>query len=154
MVEFISLCLSMMMTPFCFFLLTGLLSDDAGLTMRKVFIGSVSTGVTWNLLLSCRSVASVMWTCLKHSLQSAPVVLNIYPHTTHLPRHTSLLHIVGSGHVITPHIILPFLKTNNTAENIARMNPNPHVSIHTGHLSQPSALSCQYHTSSDHQNLT
>ena len=71
-----------------------------------------------------------------------------------LPRHTSLLHVVGSGHVITPDIILPFLKTNNTAENIARMNPNPHVSIHTGHLSQPSTLSSQYHSSSDNQNFT
>ena len=52
-----------------------------------------------------------------------------------LPWHSSLLHDVSSGDVITPHIILPLLQTNHSAQHIPSVDTYPHVHLHPGQLS-------------------
>ena len=114
-------------------LLTSSWSDE-GLMIIKVLTGSVSSGDTWNWWLSCTKVASVMCTCLKHPAQYRYTILPIC-----LPWQSSLLHIVSSGYIITPYVILPFLKTNNTTQNIACVHSNPHISLNTCFFPQSSA---------------
>ena len=47
-----------------------------------------------------------------------------------VPREAGLLHDVGGGHVVAPHVVLPFLETNHTAQHVASVNTDPHVHLH------------------------
>ena len=55
-----------------------------------------------------------------------------------LLRNTFLLHNISIGDIITPDIILPFLQTNQTTENISRMNPYSHININRSCLTNSS----------------
>ena len=46
------------------------------------------------------------------------------------PRHSSLLHDVGRGHVVTPHVVLPLLQTDHTAQDVPSVDTDPHVHLH------------------------
>ena len=55
----------------------------------------------------------------------------------HPPWHSRLLHDVGGGHVVAPHVVLPLLQSNNPTEDVAGVDAYPHVHLNTGALSDP-----------------
>lgn len=70
-------------------------------------------------------------------LEEAVVVLDKWRDDC-LPRHSARLHSVGQSHIIAPHIKLPFSQSNHATQDIARMDPDPHIHIGSCHLTNSS----------------
>ena len=47
-----------------------------------------------------------------------------------VPREAGLLHDVGGGHVVAPHVVLPLLQPDHAAQHVAGVDPDPHVHLH------------------------
>ena len=57
-----------------------------------------------------------------------------------IPWNAARFHVIGEGHVIAPHVILPFAQSQNAAQHFARVNANAHVYIYTGRFSHLTCL--------------
>lgn len=62
-----------------------------------------------------------------------------YPHL-YLPWNASCFHMIGQRDIMWPDIILPFLKSNNTTQNIPRMHANTHVDVNSCGVSHFSVM--------------
>lgn len=47
-----------------------------------------------------------------------------------LPRDPSSLHVIGQGHVMWPHVVLPLLQADDPAKDVPGMHSHAHVNIH------------------------
>lgn len=56
-----------------------------------------------------------------------------------LPWQTAALHMIGQGHVVAPHIELPFPQTEHSAQHVPRVNSYPHVDVKAGGLADKPA---------------
>ena len=44
------------------------------------------------------------------------------------------LHVIGDGHIVAPHIVLPLAQAQHTAEHLARVHANSHVNVYARRL--------------------
>lgn len=56
-----------------------------------------------------------------------------------LPWQTAALHVISQGHVVAPHVELPFPQTEHPAQHVPRVNSYPHVHIKAGGLADKPA---------------
>lgn len=46
-----------------------------------------------------------------------------------LPWQTTAFHVIGQGHVVAPHVKLPFPQTEYSAQHVPCVNSYPHVDV-------------------------
>ena len=50
----------------------------------------------------------------------------------------SCLHVVGKGHVVAPHVILPLAQPEHSTQHAAAVDPHPHIDVDPGDFSDKS----------------
>ena len=52
--------------------------------------------------------------------------------------------MIGEGHVVAPHIELPFAQTEHSAQHVSRVNSYPHVDVEAGSLADKPTWTRRY----------